>query len=295
MRRRHRAASRSGTPSRPSAVAARRSSTPTAGAAIAQALGDGGGDLLGLWGDGDAVHMALRDEAPRDIASSRCACADGRFPSVGALPPAGDPARARDPRSLRPRAPIGAPDPRPWLDHGALGRARAARRAAPAPRREPAAYAFLPARGRGPAPDSGRPGACRHHRARPFPLHRQRRDRGAAGGAARLRPQGHRSPDDAAPTSSARAQLAGAHLRRQHRRLCASPSPARSRRRSASRRRRARDWLRALMAELERLANHLGDIGAICNDAVVRADACPLRHPARARAARRRDRASATG
>src|SRR5262249_2907373 len=27
------------------------------------------------------------------------------------------------------------------------------------------------------------------------------------------------------------------------------------------------DWLRALMAELERIANHLGDIGAICNDA----------------------------
>ena len=26
-------------------------------------------------------------------------------------------------------------------------------------------------------------------------------------------------------------------------------------------------WLRAVMAELERIANHLGDIGAICNDA----------------------------
>ena len=26
-------------------------------------------------------------------------------------------------------------------------------------------------------------------------------------------------------------------------------------------------WLRALMAEIERLANHLGDFGAICNDA----------------------------
>ena len=26
-------------------------------------------------------------------------------------------------------------------------------------------------------------------------------------------------------------------------------------------------WLRALMAELERIANHFGDIGAICNDA----------------------------
>jgi Ni,Fe-hydrogenase III large subunit len=29
----------------------------------------------------------------------------------------------------------------------------------------------------------------------------------------------------------------------------------------------AAKWLRALMAELERLANHLGDIGAVCNDA----------------------------
>jgi Ni,Fe-hydrogenase III large subunit len=27
------------------------------------------------------------------------------------------------------------------------------------------------------------------------------------------------------------------------------------------------EYLRALMAELERVANHLGDIGAICNDA----------------------------
>ena len=26
-------------------------------------------------------------------------------------------------------------------------------------------------------------------------------------------------------------------------------------------------WMRAVMAELERIANHLGDIGAICNDA----------------------------
>src|SRR5205807_4347889 len=26
-------------------------------------------------------------------------------------------------------------------------------------------------------------------------------------------------------------------------------------------------WLRALLAELERLANHFGDIGAVCNDA----------------------------
>ena len=28
--------------------------------AIAKSLGDGDGDLIGLWGDADAVHMALR-------------------------------------------------------------------------------------------------------------------------------------------------------------------------------------------------------------------------------------------
>jgi Ni,Fe-hydrogenase III large subunit len=39
-------------------------------------------------------------------------------------------------------------------------------------------------------------------------------------------------------------------------------------------------WLRALMAELERLANHFGDIGAICNDAsfaILQADCAILR------------------
>jgi Ni,Fe-hydrogenase III large subunit len=39
-------------------------------------------------------------------------------------------------------------------------------------------------------------------------------------------------------------------------------------------------WLRALMAELERLANHFGDIGAICNDAsfsILQADFAILR------------------
>ena len=57
------------------------------------------------------------------------------------------------------------------------------------------------------------------------------------------------------------------HLRRQHGRLCLR---LRARRRSGAAgrsRRRARICLRALMAELERLANHFGDIGAICNDA----------------------------
>jgi len=41
------------------------------------------------------------------------------------------------------------------------------------------------------------------------------------------------------------------------------------------------------MAELERLANHFGDIGAICNDAGFAIMLGPLRHPARARPAHR--------
>ena len=45
------------------------------------------------------------------------------------------------------------------------------------------------------------------------------------------------------------------HLRRRWKRPCRSNVPPRA------------AYLRALMAELERLANHFGDIGAICNDA----------------------------
>ena len=47
-------------------------------------------------------------------------------------------------------------------------------------------------------------------------------------------------------------------------------------------------YLRALMAELERIANHLGDFGAICNDASFSAAACALRRAARAHVARGR-------
>ena len=84
-----------------------------------------------------------------------------------------------------------------------------------------------------------------------------------------------------------RRKLAGAHLGRQHRGLRAR---LRARGRGGARhraRRRARIWLRALMAELERLANHFGDIGAICNDASFSLMHAAMRHPARARAARR--------
>ena len=49
------------------------------------------------------------------------------------------------------------------------------------------------------------------------------------------------------------------------------------------------------MAELERLANHFGDIGAICNDASFSLIHAELRHASRARRCVRRTPASATG
>ena len=113
--------------------------------------------------------------------------------------------------------------------------------------------------------------------------------------------------------STSAAQTCRPHLRRQHGRLCARVRRAPSKRRSASSCRRARSGCAALMAELERLANHLGDIGAICNDAafalmhahcgvlreqVLRAAAACFRPPADdgpRRARRRRGQISTAG
>ncbi len=149
------------------------------------------GRCSALWGDRRAVHMALRRRrAGRDLRRSASTAPDGRFPSVGRVHPPAIRLERAIARPLRPRRrrrarPAALARPRP------LG-ARASRSGRRRPPIARAPYPFLPVGGRGPAPDPGRPGARRHHRARPFPLHRQRRDRGAARGAARLRAQGHR-------------------------------------------------------------------------------------------------------
>ena len=224
--------------------------------------------------------------AAGEIAVVSLACPDQKFPSVGALHP---PAirleraihslyglradrRARQPAVARSRL---------------LGRAASARRAAARRRRRGPAYGFLPVEGEALHQIPVGPGARRHHRAGPFSLHRQRRNRGAARTAPRLRAQGHRVADDrrrpsSGPRSLPRAPPATAR----------SPMGSRSRMRSRRRSRiepppRAR-YLRALMAELERLANHLGDIGAICNDASFSHHACALRDLARATCCARR-------
>ena len=115
---------------------------------IGQLLGDGGGDLLGLWSDGAAVHMALRaspDGAP--VVVSTLVRNEG-FPSIGRHhAPAIRLERAI--RDLYGFAPLGTPDRRPWLDHGAWGVRAPLGSRPPAARRDPAAYDFLPVQGEG--------------------------------------------------------------------------------------------------------------------------------------------------
>ena len=185
-----------------------------------------------------AVHMAVVDEGRRSPSSASTA-RTGDFPRVGAGHAPAIRLERAIARSLRPRRRKACPTRGPGSTTAAgacshpLGRRRGRRR----PCRR-AAYALPAGRGREPAPDPGRPGACRHHRARPFPLHRERRDRRAAGGAARLRPQGHRRPDGRR-RSSPRPRGSPAAPPATRPSPMPSPSPAPSRRRSASRRRRA--------------------------------------------------------
>ena len=233
---------------------------------IARQVATGRASFLGLWGDGGAapaVHMALMDESAGEIAVASVACANGAFPSVGAIhPPAIRFERAI--HSLYGLVPDGAPDARPWLDLGfwdvqfPLGE----RTAAPDEKR---AYAFLPVEG-----DS-------LHQIPVGPVHAGIIEPGhfrfTAGGEtiARLEQRlgyvhkGIESLMAGAPVEQA-AKLAartsgdstvayGIAFARAVEAALGIDAPPRAL------------YLRALMAELERLANHFGDIGAICNDA----------------------------
>ena len=108
--------------------------------------------------------------------------------------------------------------------------------------------------------------ARRHHRAGAFPLLDRRRESAAARGAAGVRAQGHRA---AVHGTAVNATGTGWP------RACRATRPSRFRGRTARRWRappapspppRA-EWLRALALESERIANHLGDLGALGNDA----------------------------
>ena len=224
-------------------------------------LAEGSTTLLGLWGDANAAHMALLDEASGDRAVLSIEGQD--FPSVAKLhAPAIRLERAiRDLYGLRP---VGLPDTRPWLDHGVwglkhpLGSHRRSETAA-------TAYAFLPAHGEG------------LHQIPVGPVHAGIIEPGhfrfSANGEAVVRLEErlgyvHKGIESLMAGASLEqgAKLAGrtsgdstVAFALTFARAVESALDAKIPSRAV--------WLRALMAELERIANHLGDIGAVCNDA----------------------------
>jgi Ni,Fe-hydrogenase III large subunit len=229
----------------------------------ARRLAEGKATLLGLWGDTGAVHMAILAEPSGEIAVVTCECPSGTFPSVSAHhPPAMRLERAI--QSLWGLVPLGLPDPRPWIDLGFWEQTQplGARGAAPAERKP---YVFLPADGEnlhqipvGPV-HAGiiEPGHFRFTANGETVVRLEQRlgyvhkgieslMAGAAlDKAARL--AGRTSGDSTVAYALAFAQAVEAALE--------VKVPPRA------------IYVRALMAELERLANHFGDIGAICNDA----------------------------
>ena len=240
--------------------------TPDTWRRAARELSAGRATLLGLWGDADPtplVHMALMDATGGDILVASLPCPDQKFPSVGALhPPAIRLERAIE--SLYGYQAIGATDRRPWLDLGFWGVEHPlGGQGAPPPARAP--YDFLPVEGEalheipvGPV-HAGiiEPGHFRFTASGETVVRLEQRLGYVHKGieslmigatierAARL--AARTSGDSTVAYGIAFAHAIEAALR-------IEPPP------------RARN-LRALMAELERLANHLGDIGAICNDA----------------------------
>lgn len=231
--------------------------------AVTETLADRQRTLLGLWGDADAVHMAVFDEADGTVGVISLEGLEGNYPSVARRhPPALRLERAlRDLTGLEPQ---GLPDSRPWLDHGrwTLRFPLGGKAIGPA---EAVPYEFLPAEGEslhripvGPV-HAGiiEPGHFRFTANGETVVRLEERlgyvHKGIEGlmtgadlGRA-LQLAGRTSGDSTVAYAYAFSRAAEAALG-----LDIPPRAV---------------WLRALMAELERLANHLGDIGAICNDA----------------------------
>ncbi len=214
--------------------------------------------LLDLWGERDAAHMALRDAQTGETGVLSILCPAGRYPSVSARhPPALRLERAL--RDLYGLTPEGLPDPRPWLDHGRWGDA------APEP------YPFLTAEGDnlhqiavGPV-HAGiiEPGHFRFTASGETVVRLEARLGYTHKGVEALAEGADidaaaRLADGVSGDSTVAYALAFARATEAALGVDAPPRAV---------------WLRALMAELERLANHVSDIGAISNDA-----AFPLLH-----------------
>ena len=226
------------------------------------ALADGALTMLGLWGEPARVHLALLDEPARAIAVFSLTCSDGRFPSLGALhAPAIRLERAIE--DLFGLQAIGGADRRPWLDHGRWDMSAPLAASPGAPR--DGRYVFLPTEGEslhqipvGPV-HAGviEPGHFRVTANGDTVVRLEERLGYVHKGVERLmrgaslergaQIAGRVSGDSTVAYAFAFARAAEAAL--------GIEPPQRA------------QLLRGLMAELERLANHFGDIGAVCNDA----------------------------
>ena len=226
-------------------------------------LGDGEITLSGLWGDAGAVHMAILDETSTGMIVVTLKCPNGSFSSVGQFhPPAIRFERAI--QDLFGLTPLDSPDPRNWLDHGRWGVRHPLGNRTEAAVPQPA-YAFLTSDGEG------------LHQIPVGPVHAGIIEPGhfrfTANGETVVRLEerlgyvhkgiellmqgadlmhaaklaGRTSGDSTLAYAVGFARAAEAALDVE--------APARA------------HWLRGLMAELERLANHFGDFGAVCNDA----------------------------
>ena len=226
---------------------------------VAEQLATQKWSLLGLWSSDAEVHAAVLEGDA--IAVLSLDCTSGAFPSLGRThAPALRLERAL--RDLWGLEPEGLPDPRPWLDHGRWG-ARAPfgdATAASADR-----YRFLPAEGEG------------LHQIPVGPVHAGIIEPGhfrfTANGETVVRLEArlgyvHKGIEHLMQGSdlSRGARLAGRcsgdstvayalGFARAGEAALGIEAPPRA------------QFLRGLMAELERIANHFGDIGAVCNDA----------------------------
>jgi Ni,Fe-hydrogenase III large subunit len=227
-------------------------------------LADGRLTLLGLWGEADAVHMALLNEQPLEIGIVTVASKHGEFPSVATVhaPAIRLERTVHDIYGLRPS---GLPDTRPWLDHGRWGVQQPLAAQAMVSPQPLGPYPFLPAEGEslhqvpvGPV-HAGiiEPGHFRFTASGETVARLEQRLGYVHKGTESLmvgvsldhasRLAGHVSGDSTVAYSIAFAHAVEAALD-----VRAPPRGV---------------WLRALMAELERIANHFGDFGAVCNDA----------------------------
>jgi Ni,Fe-hydrogenase III large subunit len=226
-----------------------------------QRIAGGQGTMLSLWGDADTVHLAVLEDDTIGILTLACPAA--RFPSVGRLhPPAQRLERAiRDLFGLQPFA---GPDARRWLDHGRWGVRQPLGRNDSAPAAGDA-YAFRLAEG----PPM--------HQIPVGPVHAGIIEPGhfrfTANGETVVRLEErlgyvHKGIDHlmAGTTIGQAAKLASRVSGDSTVAYAIAFAQAVEAAQGLTPSTRA-VWLRALMAELERIANHLGDIGAICNDA----------------------------